>query len=104
MELFGTKQPWEEYYVEFDFDPDLSSLDSVEIVDSVDSIVAVDYLTKVDVTSAIIDTGMTVILDKGVCPWVKGGVHNKKYKITTKIIGSLGSHYELEAILPVKEI
>lgn len=97
-DYFGAKQPWEEYYVRFNFENDLGS----EEVDQI-SVVAIDLSDDSDVTSTLTDSGAQANTTIAVDVWVRAGTAGQEYKITCKITGNSGSKYELEGILPVVE-
>jgi hypothetical protein len=100
MRVFGEKQPYEEYYVAFDFSNVLASASiNSATVTAVDS-------EGANATAAIIDSGQQIIDNVlfHVNVWVKGGVSGITYTITCKTITSSGEKYELDAQLPVMEI
>lgn len=94
IQTFGTKQPFEAYYVSFSF---ALALNDATISSA--SVSATDAEGK-DVTGEII--GAVVISGCRVNVWVKGGTE-QTYKITCKITTSLGEQFEEDGYLPVEE-
>lgn len=107
MAAFDRKQTSEQYYVVFDFDSDLNPTDSdgtslaTESISSLSTISVIDQYDDSVVTSSLTDSGRHTYTSTKAYLWVKGGVSGHNYKITCKIIGSSGSHYEADGILPV---
>ena len=97
MKYFGTKQPYEEYYVEFNFKNDLGT----ETASS--ATVTATLTTEGDSTTTITTAALQYLSTTSVFVWVKAGASGSSYKITAKVVGSAGSKYELEAMLPVLE-
>jgi hypothetical protein len=93
---FGNKQPYEEYYVSFNFSNDLTS---GEITSAV---VTVEDENGADVTSSIVSN---TFINGGcrVFAFVKGGTE-QTYKMTCKIVCSNTEKYEKEAYLPVSDV
>ena len=98
MNTFGSKQPYEAFAISFDFTNDLTN----ETVISA-NVTAVDASTLVDMTSIILDSTKQSVSSKMVYCWVQNGIDGHNYVITCKIVGSAGSLFELEGILPVIE-
>lgn len=96
---FTSKQPYEAYAINFDFTPILG----VETIASV-AIIAVDQDSLVDVSATLLDVIKQSNTDKIVSGWVQNGTTGHNYIITCRIVGSEGSQYELDGILPVAEI
>jgi hypothetical protein len=100
MNKLRAKQPYEEYYVSFDFSDVLGSA-SVATAD----IIVYDS-TGATCTSSIVDLANTSLATTSVNVWVKGGVADQGYKITCRIEGNSipSEKYELDALLPVVEV
>jgi hypothetical protein len=96
---FTPKQPAEEYAVSFNFAADLG----VETIVTA-AITAVDQLDSSDVTGAILDVTKQANTTTIVYGWVRAGTSGHSYLLTCRIVGSAGSEYELDAILPVSEL
>jgi hypothetical protein len=94
----GSKQPYEEYFITFDF----ANYLGVEHIATA-AVTAADEADGTDKTATVTTAGYQTITDTTVNVWVKGGTTAHKYKITCKIVGASGSKYELDAILPVME-
>lgn len=95
---FTDKQPYEEYYVTFDFTEALGD----ETVSSA-TVTATRASTGEDATSTVTDAAEQEHDDYTVDVWIQGGVSGVEYKITCRIVGSAGSKYELDGLLLVKE-
>jgi len=107
MQTIGSKQPWEAFRQPFDFEGFLGADETINsiyevVVESLDSDGAVDE----DVSSTMADVTKNTISSDAYTAniWIQGGTDGILYKITCRIIGTLGSQYELECILPVKEV
>jgi uncharacterized phiE125 gp8 family phage protein len=96
---FTVKQPSEAFYVSFDFTDVLGA----ETISSVTSVIALDQATLTDVSTTVLDSAKQSNTTKIVSAWVRAGTTGHRYIITCKIVGSAGSIYELEGILPVEE-
>ena len=95
---FGAKQPYEEYYVEFDFVNDMDENDTIASTE----VVVMDGVN--DVTDVLTDFSRQLISDTRVSVWIMGGVTGTTYVITCKITTSvLAELYECEANLLVQE-
>jgi hypothetical protein len=91
-----SKQPSEKYFIEADFSKVWMSGDSVTLASS--SVVAVNNADE-DKTSEVIEAGDTAVSTsgKGLVIRVKAGsVAESPYKITAKIMTSLGNEWELD--------
>lgn len=97
---FSSKQPYEAYSISFDF----TSVLGAETIASA-TITAVDEVSLADVSTTLLDvTKQTDITSTPVVyGWIQAGTSGHSYLITCRIVGSLGSLYELEAIQPVTE-
>lgn len=96
--FFGSKQPFEEYYVSFNFAQYLGAATiSVAVVG------AVDLDTGADVTATVTNVGVQVISGTLVYVWVRAGTTGRNYKISCRVTASDGSKYELDGTLPVVE-
>jgi hypothetical protein len=99
MDTFEDKQPYEEYYIDFDFVNVIAYPD--EILSAV--ITVVDEL-GVDST-IIITTAVKQYLDPTkVYVWVKGGTNGKVYTLTCRIVTDIGEKYEKEGQMSVVEV
>ena len=92
------KHPFEEYFITFDFTNGLES----ETLASVDDVSVVDELGA-DATATITDSGSQTNNTVAVSVWAMGGVYGKSYTFRVQIIGSAGSKYQINAVLPVLE-
>ncbi len=98
MQAFGSKQPYDEYYVTFNF----VNLLKKNIIQSA-AVSVVDSLAA-DVTSTLTDVTKQTISGQKVKVWIRAGTTGKTYTITCKIVGStVVEKYELEATLTVTE-
>jgi hypothetical protein len=96
---FSNKQPYEAFAIYFDF----TSVLGTETISSA-VITAKDQDTLIDVSDIILDVTKQSNTTLIVSGWAQAGISGHNYVITCRIIGSLGSHYELDGILPVEEI
>lgn len=94
---FGNKQPYEEYYVSFNFSNDIACGEEIDSA----SVVVIDGEGE-DATAEIVKS---VLLASGcrVFVFVQGGTE-QTYKMTCKVICSNTEKYEKEAYLPVSDI
>lgn len=98
IQKFDEKQPFEEFYLGFNFTKDLATEEVATAIISV-----VDGGGN-DVTSSLTSVNLQSIQTPYVYFWIKGGENLKAYKITCKITTSLSaSKYEQDAILTVVE-
>lgn len=95
---FSDKQPYEEYYIEFDHTLDLEAATIATAV-----VTAMVVVTGADVSTVIIDAAKQLITDTSVMVWVRAGVSGTDYKITSRIVASDGSKYELDGLMLVME-
>lgn len=95
---FTTKQPYEAFSISFDF----TSVLGAESIASA-TITATDVSTQADVSAVILDASKQMNNETIVYAYVRAGTSGHNYLITCRIVGSLGSQYELEGILPVSE-
>jgi len=93
---FSSKQTYEAYAISFDF----TTVLGVETISTV-AITAVDQFDSSDASTIILDVTKQSNTNTIVYGWVRAGTTGHDYLITCKIVGSLASQYELEAILPV---
>jgi uncharacterized phiE125 gp8 family phage protein len=91
------KQPYEEYAISFDFTAALGA----ETIASA-TVTAKDQ-NFADVSTTILNVASQIIAPTIVYPWVRAGVDGMDYLITCQVVGTGGSKYELDAILPVIE-
>lgn len=102
MFRFSSKQPGEEYYLEFDFSADLAkfsqSIASVISVDAVDS-------GGASATDSIITASNQANNATSVYVWCKAGADGEDYTITVKILGNgiPPVKLEMDVTLPVRE-
>ena len=102
MDRFGNKQPYEEYYIKFDFSEDMSDGDTIATISSV---TAIDVADNSDVSASMLDSNLDFSEGAEASIFLKGGTTDHTYKITCKILTTtLGEKYELEGLLTVKEI
>ena len=94
---FSSKQPYEEYYVAFDF---FRVIDDGATISSA-TVSAVDALGA-SATSTVTSVGKQTVSGSRVNIWVQGGTA-QRYKITCKIQTSTGEKYEQDAYLTVVE-
>lgn len=93
---FDDKQPYEAYYVQFDFVSELG------VGDSIESTVVTAKNGDTDVTSTLTDS-TPVISGTAVKVWVRAGTTGITYVITCKIVTVNNEQYEAEADLIVLE-
>lgn len=100
MRVLDDKQPYEEYYIAFDF---VNVIGTAVIVSA--TVSAIDSLGA-DATSVVTTVANQSIHSPQVDVWIKGGVSGEHYTITCKIATNTTppEKYELEAELPVVEI
>ena len=98
----GDKQPYEEYYISFDF---TEYLDSATISSATVTALDITADPDSDVSTTLINSTKqkTDAFAKIVYVWVRAGTAEHEYQITCKVVASDGSKYELDAILPVTE-
>ena len=94
---FGNKQPYEEYYVSFNFSRDLATDEEISSAS-----VTVEDALGADATDEIVED-VLLVGDCRVFVFVKGGTE-QTYKITCKVVCSNTEKYEKEAYLPVSEL
>lgn len=99
MDKIGSKQPYEAYYVKFNF---ANLLDSATIASAVTT--AIDLADSSDATSDVIDGTKQSIDTPDVNVWIKAGETGHQYKLTCRITASDGALFELDCKLPVTEI
>lgn len=94
---FGNKQPYEEYYVSFNFSHDLAPDEEISSAS-----VTVKDAQGADATSTIVKS-VLLASDCRVFVFVQGGTA-QTYKMTCKIVCSNTEKYEKEAYLPVGDV
>jgi len=101
MDSFSDKQPYEEYYVDFDFSNVVVSPDTIATA----AVTAVDDHNNnaITVITTAIKQNIDTALSK-VYVWVQGGVSGTMYYLTCKIITANGEKYEKDGEIYVKEI
>lgn len=92
MEYLDPKQPYEEYYIEFNFKNDIVIGDSIETA-----------AATVTPDGLVIDHSIQSIDGNSVYVWVSSGNSKVTYVISCKIVTVNGEKYELDAQLPVVE-
>jgi len=99
MRVFDEKQPYEEYYLAFDF----TNAVGTETITA--ATVTVTDSAGTDKTSDLTTVANQRIDSPIVNVWVKGGATGQTYKITCKITtgANPSEKYELEAELPIVE-
>jgi hypothetical protein len=99
MKELTPKQPYEEFYVGFNFfrrlGADTISTATVTVTD--------DAASPTDVTSTLTIVGKQNIVGPQVNVWVLGGDAGHTYKFTCRIVTSSGEKHKLDASLPVVE-
>lgn len=100
MASFSSKQPWEEYYVAFDF---------TNVIGSASIATATAIMTDpngTDVTATMTEAANLNIASPIVNVWIKGGTTNNDYKLTCRITtdATPQERFEYDATLPVEEI
>jgi hypothetical protein len=100
MARLGSKQPYEEYFVSFDF---TNVLGSASVATA--NVIVYDS-TNATCTSAITTVANQTLATTAVNIWIKGGVTDNEYKITCEIEtnSTPAEKYELDAVLPVAEL
>jgi hypothetical protein len=100
MDKLGSKQPYEEYYVAFNF---------ANVIGS--ATIATANVVVRDATDATCTVALTVVANQTLATntvniWIKGGLTDNEYKITCQIEtdSTPAEKYELDAILPVAEL
>lgn len=97
---FGAKQPYEEYFITFDFVNEIDSSDSIESAE----ITVVDS-NGGDVTDDLTDFSKESVTGTKVYVWIQGGITGNTYTITCRVITTvLGEMYEVDADIAVLEI
>lgn len=101
MDAFGKKQPWDAYFVDFDFTNLLTTGDTIHSA----TVTATNISTGADVTDTITTVASQSIVSPKVFVWVKGGTSGVNYKITCRVVthSTPAEQYELDAKLPVME-
>ena len=99
MARFGSKQPYEEYYVAFDFTADVgeAAIASAEVI--------VYDSSEATCTSTLTDVANQSLATTSVNVWVQGGETGQEYKITCRIEtnSTPAEKFELDGTLPVEE-
>jgi len=102
MDEFPDKQPYEEFYIGFNF---FRRLLAGQTIATITSVTVVDDATPpVDVTDTLTRVELLEIDGKQVNVWVRAGSSGHTYKLTCKIVTSGGQKHELEGTLAVVEI
>ena len=99
--VFKPKQPYEEYFIAFDFTHGLQlGKDTVKTY----TITAIDMADDSNVLSTITTTASATNDTRKVYAWVKAGTSGHEYKFGCQIVGNLGVKLELDATMKVHEI
>ena len=100
MTRLGSKQPYEAYYVSFNF---------ANLIGS--SSIATAAVIVTDSSGATCTTAITTVANQTMATstvniWIKGGVSGSEYQLSCKITTNAApqERYELDAILPVEEL
>jgi hypothetical protein len=94
---FSPKQPWEEYYLEFDFSRDFGE----EAIVSAE--VSFSPLIEDSAGVPLIDEERQALEAARVLFWVQGGESGTVYRIECRVVGEDGSRYEMEGDILVLE-
>jgi len=100
MAKLGSKQPYEEYFVSFDF---TNVLEGASVATA--AVIVYDS-SGATCTSVITNVANQTLATNAVYIWIKGGETGEEYKVTCKIETNSAppEKYELDADLPVEEI
>ena len=99
---FGNKQPYEEYYLKFNFSEDMAAADSISTITAV--VTTLDTAAT-DVSATMLDATQEYSVGQNAYVWIKGGTDAQLYLVTCKILTTtLGEKYELEGSILVREI
>ena len=97
---FGPKQPYEEYFIDFDFVNEIADDDRVGTA----TVTAADEDGD-DVTDDITDESKQSESGTKVSIWIMGGESGKTYTITCQIVTAvLAEKYESEADISIAEL
>jgi len=99
MEAFDPKQPYEAYYMDFDFVNDIVAPDEIST-----ATITVTDPDGADVTSILVSSVKQNIESPKVYFWIQAGTSGKTYTITCKIVTDNGEKYEMEGTIVVAEI
>jgi len=99
MYQFSEKQPYEEYFVSFNF----TRVITPNTVITSSTVIAHDEDDN-DVTATITDQAQQSNTDTKVYVKVRGGTSGVTYKITCRIVTSNGERFEMDGELPVREV
>ena len=98
---FGDKQPYEEYYLKFDFSEEIAENDSVDTLTAT----VIKTEDNSDVSATMLDGTKDYVSGTDAYVWIKGGVTETAYIVTCRIETSvLKERYELEGAITVREI
>lgn len=99
---FGNKQPYEEYYLKFNFEEDMTDADTINTITAVVTTLDDD---ETDVSATMLDSGEDYSAGTNAYVWIKGGTTGQLYLVTCRIVTvTLGEKYELEGSILVREI
>ncbi len=99
MSSFKSKQPYEAFYVDFNFSNVMNHTDSI-----LSAVVTAKDPDNIDVTETFLDPIRQHIDTFKVYIWVRAGTSGKIYTITCKVITVAGEKYEAEGTITVTEI
>ena len=98
---FGDKQPYEEYYLKFDFTEELAESDSIDEITAT----VIQVSDDSDTSPTMLDPTKDYADGSNAYVWIKGGTTDTVYLVTCKVTTSvLKEKYELEGSITVREI
>jgi len=98
---FGDKQPYEEYYLKFDFSEELAESDSIDTLTAT----VIKISDDTDASDTMLDNSKDYSDGADAYIWIKGGADDTAYLVTCKVLTSvLKEKYELEGSITVREI
>ena len=98
---FGDKQPYEEYYLKFNFEEDMAADDTISTITA--TVTKMDDDT--DMSATMLDADKNYSVGTSAYVWIKGGTDAELYLVTCKILTvTLTEKYELEGSILVREI
>jgi hypothetical protein len=102
MDRLDAKQPYEAYYIEFDFSAVYE--DQGETALTIDSVTVTDLADDSDVSASMYDDTKNIVEGLFAFVWIYGGTDGHEYEITVRAEGDTYSEkYELEALMRVQE-
>ena len=100
MKTMESKQPYEEYHVNFDLSAELASMS--DTISSFD-VTVFEYGTENETTSTMYDLANSSNTTDVVSVWIMGGEDGKLYKYTLRVETAGGARLEKDALLPVRD-